>query len=384
MKRLAIVVTHPIQYYVPVFRLLAKQCELKVFYTWGEKGAAAKYDPDFDQIIDWDIPLLDSYEYEFVVNTSKKPGSHHFNGIKNPDLVHKIDEFRPNAVLVYGWAYESHLKVIRKLRGKYKIWFRGDSTLLDEIGGIKSILKNVFLKWVYKNIDKAFFVGTANKNYFEYYGLKPLQLIYLPHAVDNQRFSSCQKDHENTIRESLNILNTAILILFVGKLEQKKDPEILLKAFATLNHENAHLVFVGNGKLAQKMKKDVFDQEIKNVHFLNFQNQTQMPNIYQASDLLCLPSKGPGETWGLTINEAMAANCAILTTEKVGSSVDLVKDGINGYVFEAGNLSALKTTLHKMMNKDLLKNQGIKSSEIIKNFTFEKQVEILLSNLAIL
>ena len=74
MKKLAIVVTHPIQYYVPVFRLLAKKCDLKIFYTWGEKGAAAKYDPDFNQIIDWDIPLLGGYEYEFVVNTSKEPG----------------------------------------------------------------------------------------------------------------------------------------------------------------------------------------------------------------------------------------------------------------------------------------------------------------------
>jgi glycosyltransferase involved in cell wall biosynthesis len=158
----------------------------------------------------------------------------------------------------------------------------------------------------------------------------------------------------------------------------------LLKAFKALNHKNAHLLFVGNGKLSQKMKKDVSDQAIKNVHFLNFQNQSQMPNIYQASDLLCLPSKGPGETWGLTINEAMAANCAILTTEKVGSNLDLVKDGINGYVFEAGNLSALKTMLNQMMDKDLLKNQGIKSGEIIKDFTFDKQVEIILSNLAIL
>lgn len=42
MNKLAIIVTHPIQYYVPVFRLLAKQCELKVFYTWGKDGVKAK------------------------------------------------------------------------------------------------------------------------------------------------------------------------------------------------------------------------------------------------------------------------------------------------------------------------------------------------------
>ncbi|RYG43910.1 MAG: glycosyltransferase family 1 protein, partial [Chitinophagaceae bacterium] len=82
MKRLAIVVTHPIQYYAPVFQALtaSKQVELKVFYTWGE-GSVKKFDPDFKKVIEWDIPLLEGYAYEFLTNKSSDPGTHHFRGI---------------------------------------------------------------------------------------------------------------------------------------------------------------------------------------------------------------------------------------------------------------------------------------------------------------
>ena len=62
-KKIAIVTSHPIQYYAPLFRLLAKKVELKVFYTWG-KEALVKFDPGFGKKVEWDIPLLDGYEYQ--------------------------------------------------------------------------------------------------------------------------------------------------------------------------------------------------------------------------------------------------------------------------------------------------------------------------------
>src|SRR6478609_3539591 len=99
--KLAIITTHPIQYYAPVFKLLhqRKIIDIKVFYTWGE-GAANKYDPDFGKAIAWDIPLLDGYPYEWAENTAADAGSHHFQGIINPGLINQINNYNPDAVLV--------------------------------------------------------------------------------------------------------------------------------------------------------------------------------------------------------------------------------------------------------------------------------------------
>ena len=92
MKRLAVITTHPIQYNAPLFKLLADRgvLQIKVFYTWGGKVLTEKYDPGFGKTINWDIPLLEGYEYSFVKNISLEPGSYHFKGIINPSLNEEV------------------------------------------------------------------------------------------------------------------------------------------------------------------------------------------------------------------------------------------------------------------------------------------------------
>ncbi|RZJ79331.1 MAG: glycosyltransferase [Flavobacterium sp.] len=337
--------------------------------------------------------MLKGYEYEFLINTAKNPGSHHYMGIINPDLNETISSFSPDAILIYGWAYQSHLSAMRYFKGKIPLWFRGDSTLIDEKKGFKDIARTLFLKWVYKNIDKAFYVGEANKRYFEKFGLKSEQLAFAPHAVDNSRFSHERNLEAEHLRSKLGIPSSAVLLLFAGKFEEKKNPQLLLQAFQELNLENVHLLFVGNGELEEQLKVTAIlinppptpskgGEKLRNVHFMDFQNQTQMPTVYQACDLFCLPSQGPGETWGLAVNEAMAASKAVLVSDKVGSAVDLVKNGENGYIFESNNLIDLKAKLLLLLSTDNnLNEMGRASLNTIKDWNFEKQANTILETL---
>jgi hypothetical protein len=73
-------------------------------------------------------------------------------------------------------------------QGKVPVLFRGDSTLLNEQPGVRKKVRRIFLRWVYKHIDHALYVGTNNKQYFLTHGLKEHQLHYVPHAIDNERF----------------------------------------------------------------------------------------------------------------------------------------------------------------------------------------------------
>jgi len=165
-KKLAIISTHPIQYYAPVFQLLSKDLDVMVFYTWGEESMH-KYDHGFKQRVEWDLPILEGYNYLFLANKSKDHGTHHFNGINNPTIINDIENFNPDAIVVYGWAWKSHLNIIRFFKGKVPIYFRGDSTLLNKKKGVKDLIKTIFLKWVYRHIDYSFYVGNANKAYYK-------------------------------------------------------------------------------------------------------------------------------------------------------------------------------------------------------------------------
>lgn len=362
--------------------MLAEKCKLKVFYTWGEQSQA-KFDPGFGKTIEWDIPLLEGYDYRFSKNISKKPGSHGFFGIVNPDLIETIEDFSPDALLIYGWAYKSHLSAMRYFGGKVPVWFRGDSTLLDEQSGLKKSLRNIFLRWIYSHVDRAFYVGSANKEYFLKFGISEHQLVFCPHAIDNTRFEQDRTRDAQELRKKLNLGDDDFLVLFAGKLEPKKNPELLFAAFERLDQENLHLLIVGNGVLEEKLKAERFTLNTKErLHFLDFQNQQMMPAIYQACDLFCLPSQGPGETWGLAVNEAMATGKPVLVSDKVGCATDLVKNGINGYVFKSQDEPDLTDKLKLLTgNKGNLSVLGAYSRLTIEKWSFALQVEALIAEL---
>lgn len=369
MKKMAIITTHPIQYYAPVFKLLAQKIDLMVFYTWGETSMA-KHDPGFGKTIEWDIDLLDGYNYQWVKNTSTDPGSHHFNGIVNPDLIRQINSWQPDAILIYGWSYKGHLDVMRHFKNKIPVYFRGDSTLLDEKPSFKNFLRSIYLKWVYKHIDIAFYVGLNNKAYFKKYGLKENQLVFSTHSVDNERFANNRSIEVAALRVSLKTKESDIVILFAGKFEPVKNLDLLLSAFINLNNPNVHLLLVGNGINESKLKTRALESAIaNNIHFTDFKNQSYMPVIYQAADVFCLPSIS--ETWGLSVNEAMACGKAVLVSDKVGCAVDLVKNEKNGFIFKHNSLEDLLLCLKKLTaNKDLLINYGQASALMISSWNF--------------
>jgi len=111
---------------------------------------------------------------------------------------------------------------------------------------------------------------------------------------------------------------------------------------------------------------------------MDFQNQTQMPAIYQSADLFCLPSKGPGETWGLAVNEAMASGRAVLVSDKVGCAIDLV-DPTVGACFKSVDIDDIKQKLIALTSqKQNLTNLGQNAQSKIHDWSFERQARAII------
>lgn len=377
MRKLAIVTSHPIQYNAPMFRLLAERGKIavKVFYSWGQAAEGPVYDPDFRRSFQWDVPLLDGYAYAFIANVSSTPGAGHFFGIRNKELIPALEEWGPDSLLVYGWSFESHLQVLRHFHGKCQILFRGDSTVLDEPAGfsLRKLFRRLFLRWVYQFVDVALYTGACNKEYYLKHGVPISKLVYAPHAVDNVHFSRSDKpfDVEATLwRKELGIPTESLVFLFAGKLEPKKDPLLLVQAFMLIDDPTIRLVIAGNGILEEAVRSAAAKDT--RIHVLGFQNQQKMPVLYRMGDVFVLPSKGPGETWGLSINEAMACGRAVIVSSKCGCSPDLVTN--NGYVFAAGNLDELQDCLKRFIAfPEKTKEMGALSLMKIEAFTHLQQ-----------
>ena len=382
-SRLAVVLSHPIQYHIPWIKgLTDRKIKIKIFYTWSQSENGSYFDEGFGRQIKWDIPLLEGYDYQFVKNTAKKPGTHHFFGIINPTLNEEIEAWAPDYLMIHGWNFYSHLNCILYFHKKTPIIFAGDSTLLNETNFIRKLARRVFLKWVYQHVDFACYAGAHNKNYFIKHGLSRSQLKYLPHSVDTQFFSEPEEEYSKSAEEwrtQMGIPNDHLVVLYAGKLIPVKNPGFLLKLASACTKLPITFLIVGNGSLEGDLKKEA--QHLGNVKFLDFQNQQQMPVIYRMGDVFILPSIS--ETWGLCISEAMACGRPVMVSELVGCGIDIVEENKSGINFHLNDTSKCIDFIKKLVeNKSLVKQMGNHAKRKINVFSADSKIENLYNMLA--
>ena len=346
--RLAVVLSHPIQYYSPWFRWLAGNTELdlRVFYLW-DFGTSVRRDPQFQAAFQWDVDLLSGYASEFVPNASRDPGPHHFTGLRNPSLAARLDAWHPNALLLFGYKWMSHLSATAWARKRgIPVIFRGDSHLLGRPA--PGPIHSVPLRWLFRRFAAFACVGTANRAYFEAFGAPKEKLFFSPHSVDDRLFDpgdARSRVAAAALRERLALKDGTKVVLFAGKLIAAKQPRELLKAFMELRPAGAALVFVGDGEERRVLGEEARGAAPDTVHFLPFANQTEMPARYLLADIFVLPSKGSYETWGLAVNEAMHMGVPCLVSDRVGCQQDLVTPGETGWVFRSDSRADLSRQL---------------------------------------
>jgi glycosyltransferase involved in cell wall biosynthesis len=380
--RLAIVTTHPVQYNAPVFRCLAASGSLvpRVFYTWSQTEHGEVDDREFGATVRWDVPLTSGYDFEFVHNVAREPGRG-FLGIRTPGLPRAIDRWHCDALLVYGWNVAAHLGVLRRFHRRVPVFFRGDSTLLDPAPPAKRALRRAVLRAVYRNVDVALAVGRNNADYFAWCGLPAARIAIVPHSIDVVRFAA-QADGRGAEalawRRRLGIPDERVVVLFAGKLVAKKAPERLVSAFLERGR-GLHLVIAGTGELEPVLRAATAGRS--DVHFLGFQNQSAMPVVYRLADLFVLPSVGPGETWGLALNEAMATGRAVAASSRVGGARDLVEEGRNGWTFAAGDDAALSRLLDDAarLGREGLRRMGLAGAAMAARWSSEESARRIVA-----
>ena len=347
-RRLAIVLSHPTQYYSPWFRSLTQETALiiRVFYLWNF-GVTAQHDAQFARTFQWDVDLLSGYAHEFVPNVAADPGAHHFGGLRNPTLTERLTAWRPDVLLLFGYKYASHLRSLFWARRRgVPVLFRGDSHFLGR--GLPRPLVRCTLRFVYRQFAGFLPVGAANRDYFTALGVPPARLYFAPHSVNTALFDPGSATHQtarSALRARLQLPPGTRVVLYAGKLIAAKQPRALLEAFIGLNPKKAVLVFIGDGPEKATLQEIARTAPATQVHFFPFANQSEMPSRLLLADVFVLPSRGHYETWGLAVNEAMHMGVPALVSDRVGCQRDLVTEGETGWVFPAEEPEQLREKL---------------------------------------
>lgn len=362
-----IFLSHPIQYVSPLLRKLSGETDLMVYYYGGQ--SISNIDSGFGQRVTWDIPLLEGYEYHFLTNRSKSSGmNNRFFDAVNFDIFGVLRNSNDDVIVLNGWSYLSDWFVLfaAKLYRK-KVLMRSEMPWNQE--KMKPIsLRNSIKLFIFKNIvfnyfiDSFLYIGSQNKEYYYNLGVQNHRLIYAPYAVDNKRFKM-QVTNSVLSRSKWGIPPNAVIILFSGKLIEKKRPMDLLRVVHNINNSDIFLFYMGDGPLRKSLESYVEKYELTNVIISGFINQSEIATIYSMADIFVMCS-GIGETWGLSVNEAMNFSLPIVISTTCGSSYDLVEDNENGFKYVEGDIAVLMTQINKLVDDKYLRIRMGKSSMV--------------------
>lgn len=345
--RIGFLVSHPIQYYAPIFRALAGRCDLTVFFAH-RQDAAQQASAGYGVAFDWDVDLLSGYESRFLANVSRTPTTSRFNGCNTPEIVAAIGGGRFDGFVVPGWSLRSYWQAVRACRQVgVPVMVRGDSQLAGQRGGVARLVKAAVFPTLLRQFDACLYVGKRNREYLEHYGMPADRLFFSPHCVDNDAFAAASA----TARQA-QVAAGRRRVLFVGRLVDDKRPMDLVQAAVRLGAagKGVELVVAGAGPLEGSLAEAAQAGGV-DARFLGFVNQSKLPAVYAEADTIVLPSMAR-ETWGLVVNEAMACGVPAVVSDAVGCGPDLVRPGVTGAVAPLGDVPALAAGIDEVLAFD--------------------------------
>ena len=383
--RLAYLVSHPIQYQSPLLRRIAQDSGIDLTVFFGSDFSIRGYhDKDFGVDVKWDIPLTEGFPHEFLPALRDKGAEGIFSPISR-GILGRLRGF--DCLWVHGYATVNQMYGILAAKALgIPVLVRSDSQLKDRPrGGLKLAVKNVFFRLLRHLVSGVLVSGTLNRDYWAHYMGHDFPLFFLPYAVDNawfQRQCRLAAATRPTVYAEFNLEPGRPIILFASKLQTRKLCSDLVAAYARIAAETgAYLLIVGDGEERSALEKQVADLGLTDVRFCGFRNQSQMPRFLELADVFVLPARH--EPWGLIVNEAMNAACAIIVSDDVGAQPDLVTDGVEGAVYPIGNIDALAAAIRRVLaTPETTAAMGRAALQRIGNFSFEEDVAGLRQALA--
>lgn len=362
MNKLKVALIHNIMspYRIPLFNELAKNSMIDIVVYFESKSEKNR---------EWDVINSDLINYKILPGFTLEIGKDVYYHI-NPTIVKELFYGDYDVIISSGYStFTAQITfLISKLFKKPFILWSG--TTVNEPTKYK-LFSLPMIKFIVKYTDAYIAYGTNAKEYLIQLGAQKDKVFASFNTVDTTFFGEqCVKckSKKTSLKNKFGI-NHENIILYVGQLIERKGVNYLLKAHEKLSDKHdVGLVLVGNGNQKQELMKLCKDNAIDNVYFIDFVQKDALTQYYAIADVFVLPSTE--EVWGLVINEAMACGLPVISTEKVGASIDLIEQGVNGYVVPASDSDRLYESLKMILSDSKLKySMGKASEEIINDFT---------------
>lgn len=361
--RLAIVVSHPIQHFVHLYRALAREpgMTLRVIYC-SRIGVDSYFDRDMATQIAWAGDMLSGYGHEFLPE-APAIRSISFKSVNNPSVGRALDEFAPDAVMVYGYAQLTQLRAIAwSRRHGIPVLMTSDGDAVKSRGAVKSALRNAALFGLFRQVAAFLTVGDQNERMLAAAGVGRAKMFRSPFPIDESVYVELRSRREAVradVRAHYAIPADAVVALFVGKLAGRKRPADLVAAWDHLSRtggpsKSLHLLYCGEGAERPALEAAISAGGAQ-ATLAGFVNVDRLPHFFAAADILVHPSEH--DPHPLVCSEAAAIGLPMILSDRVGAMgpTDIARDGVNAIGYPCSDVAALAAALAQLIQDQQLR-----------------------------
>jgi glycosyltransferase involved in cell wall biosynthesis len=342
--RVAVLINHPIQYFAPALRLLARRTDLRPRVHYWHAATDGVQDADFGRHIRWDTDLHSGYDWW-------SPPTHLPAWRRRLAILRQLWRDRPRILLCFGWRAEvAQMGIIFASVTRTPLLFYGDTHPDYSASGRFERLRSLVLRGLFRVASGALSTGSANRQFYLNHGLTNERIYSGVLPADVELFSTAA-EHRLPVDRPIDP-ERPLVLGFSGKFIPRKGVADLIEAASLLPRDVPwELWLIGDGALRRDLETLVAQHRLaERVRFLGFRNLAELPALLGTIDVMVLPSRKDYRP--LVVVEAMAAGAAVVVSTATGlcGAGDVVQHDDTALVFEAGNVDALASCLRRLID----------------------------------
>jgi glycosyltransferase involved in cell wall biosynthesis len=368
--RLAHFVTHPIQYFAPLYRRLAAQPGVELTVLFGSDfGLRPSFDEGFGRTVRFDVPLLEGYHHRFLTNRGSGVPARGYGNFDCPDADTLLAGNKFDVLWVHGWAHKAHWQFFRAARRHAVPYLiRGEtSLLLKPKYSLPWLVTAIHVSRMVRGAATCLYIGRSNRAFYASLGVPESRLRPAHYSVDAAGFRAAagSEPERAECRRQFGAEPDVLVVACAAKAIARKRLGDAIRAVGKLG-PTVRLWILGDGPLRPQLEALAAREAPGRVVWHGFVNQSQMPRLLAAADVFAMPSDT--EPWGLAVNEAMSVGLPAVCSSAVGCAADLVRPGETGYQYRVGDIAALANYLDKLRADPAARRRmGRAAQELIVN-----------------
>ena len=356
--KVLVVFNHPAPYKVKLFNLLARKIDLDVIFELKKEKNRTESFYKFNK-----------YNFNVIKLRLHPLGKENvFGGALKRYIKKNYQKY--DYIIMNGYSHFAEMSAIKMMQKRnipYILMINGG--VIHQENRFKKSLKSKLIS----SASMYFSPNLESNKYLEYYGVDPSKIrVYRYSNIMNKEV--VDKPLEEEVKNQICLkyhLPYGKIFINPGQFIPRKNNEQLLSIF---KNRQETLLLVGRGPLQKKYEKYIKQNNIHNIFIMDYLDEHQIKEVMKCATALITLSKE--DIFGHTVLEALGNGLPVISSDKVVSSLEMIKNGVNGYIVSLEKEDEINDAIDNVVRLDF--NEIVKS---VNNHTIEYTSEDILNSL---